>query len=92
MEFDLSKCDFNKCKGECLTQCPFVSAPYSEEEAKEEIAKLIRGEEARILKECIGCYACNQFCPTGANPWELINLRQEELGASKYLGRGTRGC
>jgi len=87
LEFDLSKCDFSKCKGECLTNCPFVSQPYTEESAKEEIAKLIRGEEARILQECIGCYACNQFCPTGANPWELINLRQEEMGASKYLER-----
>jgi len=87
MEFDLSKCDFSKCRGECLTRCQFTSVPYTEEDAKEEISKLILGETARILEDCVGCYACNQFCPNGANPWELINLRQEERGGPQRLGR-----
>jgi len=51
---------------------------YSEEKAKEEIGKLIRGEPASIIKECITCVACNQYCEKGANPFDLINQRQEE--------------
>jgi len=73
--FDRSKCDL--C-GECLMRCQYVD--FSEEKAKEEIDKLIRGEPASIIKECITCVACNQYCEKGANPFDLINQRQEETG------------
>ncbi|MBE0512019.1 (Fe-S)-binding protein, partial [Candidatus Bathyarchaeota archaeon] len=53
---------------------------YSKEKAKEEIDKLIKGEPASIIKECITCVACNQYCEKGANPFDLINQRQEETG------------
>lgn len=79
MAFDLSKCDFSRCKGECLVRCPYVS--YGEDSAKRALQTLIRGEEHPILKECITCAACNDFCPRGANPWDLIAKRQEETGA-----------
>ncbi len=78
MAFDLSKCDFSRCKGECLVRCPYVS--YSEEDAKKAIQALIRGERPSILTECITCAACNDFCPLGADPWDLIARRQEETG------------
>ena len=71
--FDRSKCDL--C-GECLMKCQYVD--YSKEKAKEEIDKLIKGEPASIIKECITCVACNQYCQKGANPFDLINQRQEE--------------
>jgi len=73
--FDRSKCDL--C-GECLMKCQYVD--YGEKKAKEEIDKLIRGEPASIIKECITCVACNQYCEKGANPFDLINQRQEETG------------
>jgi Fe-S oxidoreductase len=73
--FDLSKCDL--C-GECLMKCQYVD--FSKEKAKEEIDKLIRGEPASIIKECVTCVACNQYCEKGANPFDLINQRQEETG------------
>ncbi|MEN6342322.1 MAG: (Fe-S)-binding protein [Methanospirillum sp.] len=79
MAFDLSKCDFSRCGGDCLVRCPYVS--YSEEEAKRAVQSLVRGEDHPILKECITCAACNDFCPRGANPWDLIAKRQEETGA-----------
>ncbi len=79
MAFDLSKCDFSRCKGECLVRCPYVS--YSEEDAKKAIQSLIHGERSPILTECITCAACNDFCPLGADPWDLISRRQEETGA-----------
>lgn len=79
MAFDLSKCDFSQCKGECLVRCPYIS--YDEEDAKNAIRSLIKGDRHQILKECITCAACNDFCPRGANPWDLIAQRQEETGA-----------
>jgi len=78
MAFDLSKCDFSRCKGECLVRCPYVS--YGEDEAKRAVRALIAGEPHPILKDCITCAACNDFCPRGANPWDLIAERQEETG------------
>lgn len=76
MGFDSSKCDFSRCRGECLTRCPYVS--YDEKMAKDAIRALISGKMSPILSECITCAACNDFCPTGANPWDLIAWRQEE--------------
>jgi len=73
--FDRSKCDL--C-GECLMKCQYVD--FTEEKAKEEIDRVIRGEPASIIKECITCVACNQYCEKGANPFDLINQRQEEMG------------
>jgi len=78
MGFDQSKCIFSACRGECLTRCPYIS--YDEGRAKEAIRTLITGETAPILTECITCAACNDFCPLGANPWDLIAWRQEETG------------
>ena len=57
-------------------KCQYVD--FNEEKAKEEIDKLIRGEPASIIKECVTCVACNQYCEKGANPFDLINQRQEE--------------
>lgn len=76
MAFDLSKCDFSRCRGDCLVRCPYVA--YDEGAAKQAVQSLIRGEAHPILKACITCAACNDFCPTGANPWDLIARRQEE--------------
>jgi len=58
---------------------------YSEEKAKEEIGKLIKGEPASIIKECITCVACNQYCEKGANPFDLINQRHRKKRVSLKL-------
>ena len=80
--FDRSKCDL--C-GECLVKCQYVD--YGLERAKEEIGKLIMGEPASILKECVTCVACNQYCEKGANPFDLINQMQEETGLFEVSDR-----
>ncbi|MFX1284220.1 MAG: heterodisulfide reductase-related iron-sulfur binding cluster [Promethearchaeota archaeon] len=64
--------------GECLIQCPYLA--YPEEQAIEEFKKLINGEPTPVTTECITCAACNMFCPEAANPFDLINERQEETG------------
>ncbi len=83
--FYREKC--NLC-GECLMKCPYLA--YSEEKAKEEFKKLIDGEPTSITAECITCAACNMFCPEGANPFDLINDRQEETGTFKVTDEWIR--
>lgn len=75
MAFNLVKCDF--C-GVCLEKCHF--SKFTKKEAAEEIRKLIRNEPTRITDECVTCFACNEYCPTGANPFDLILRRVEERG------------
>jgi len=76
--FDREKCDL--C-GECLVKCLYVD--YDLEKAKNEFAKLVRGESSPILAECITCVACNQYCTKDAKPFDLINKLQEETGLFK---------
>jgi len=73
--FNISRCD--KC-GECFVKCQYID--YSREKAIETITALIEGERAEILTECITCMACNEYCPTNANPYDLILRLQEEKG------------
>ncbi len=73
--FDASKC--TGC-GTCLTGCQYTD--YRPERAVEQIRALKQGRAADILKDCITCMACNEYCPEGANPFDLICLRQEETG------------
>lgn len=67
----------NLC-GECLERCPYLA--YPRERAREEFRRLVEGKPTPVTSECITCVACNTFCPSGANPFDLINERQEETG------------
>jgi len=71
--WDESKCD--RC-GDCLVKCHYVD--YDREKAIQQVTDLIDGKPAEILTECVTCCACNEYCPTGANPFDLINCIQEE--------------
>ena len=71
--FHEERCDF--C-GDCLTRCAYVD--YDKERAASEIRALIDGKEAPILSSCITCYACNEYCPQEARPFDLILERMEE--------------
>jgi Fe-S oxidoreductase len=64
--------------GECIVKCNYMD--YSEEKAKEEFKKLIKGEPSPITSECITCCACNMYCPEDADPFDLISRRMEETG------------
>ena len=65
--------------GDCLARCPYVD--YDQERAAAEIRRLIAGDEAPILSSCVTCFACNEFCPTQARPFDLILERQEQFGS-----------
>ncbi|MGD9133943.1 MAG: (Fe-S)-binding protein [Desulfobacterales bacterium] len=66
------KCDL--C-GDCLVRCQY--ADYDRDTAAQQIRELMAGKPAEILKLCITCAACNEYCPTAANPFDLINRLQE---------------
>ena len=85
------KCDL--C-GDCLVRCQYVD--YDKEKAVEQIKELMEGKPAEVLEQCITCCACNEYCPMGANPFDLINRLQEVHGSlpipektKKFMDSGT---
>jgi Fe-S oxidoreductase len=49
------------------------------EAAREEMLRIARGEDSSVLRDCVTCYACEEYCPTGNHPLYLIAERQEAL-------------
>jgi Fe-S oxidoreductase len=79
--WDASKCDL--C-GDCLLKCRYVD--YDKNKAASEIKLLMEGKEADILNKCITCNACFQYCPTGADPANLIYKMQEKMRSPISVG------
>ena len=64
--------------GKCLTGCQWFEA--SQEEAEAWMKEMMEGRAAPPVDKCITCYACNETCPQGANPFDLIAGLQEKFG------------
>ncbi len=79
-----SKCDL--C-GDCLVKCRYVD--YDRERAIAQIRLLMEGKDADILYKCITCNACNDYCPTGADPSDLIYKMQEKIGTCPIVVAGA---
>jgi len=63
--------------GMCLHKCPVLKLPI--EEAREEVKRLIGGEETRhVLANCTSCMTCNYLCPKYCDPYYLILSRWNE--------------
>ena len=73
--WDASKCDL--C-GDCLVKCLY--ADYDRDRAVADIKALMAGEDAEIVGKCITCCACREYCPTGADPFNLIMNAVEKAG------------
>jgi Fe-S oxidoreductase len=77
LKFDPAICE--KCKScDCIMKCQYIDMDL--ETAKDEQVKLLRGEDSEILKQCVTCYACEEYCPYHNHPFYLIVERQEEKG------------
>ncbi|PCN50488.1 hypothetical protein B6U99_04250, partial [Candidatus Geothermarchaeota archaeon ex4572_27] len=63
---------------DCLTRCQYLK--LSLEEARDEMLKLVRGEDTRILTDCVTCYACEEYCRFGNHPFYFIVEEQERRG------------
>jgi Fe-S oxidoreductase len=83
--WDASKCNF--C-GNCLVNCRYVD--YDKDRSVAEIKLLMEGKDAEILNTCITCIACNDYCPTGADPSNLIFKMQEKIGTCPIVLVGKR--
>lgn len=84
--WDASKC--NLC-GDCLVKCLYVN--YDREKAINEIKALQEGKKAEILSRCITCCACREYCPTGADPYDLILKAQEQFQAFPVSEKDAAG-
>jgi len=71
--FKQAQCDF--C-GDCLVECQWME--ISRDQATAWMKAMVKGEKTPVLDNCITCYACNEICPQGANPFELIAGLQEK--------------
>jgi Fe-S oxidoreductase len=87
-----SKSDFRFFKedlcdrcGICFERCPVLELP--EDEAKREVATLIRGDtdESLALQRCVTCNICDFVCPQHASPYGLILERYSEAGKKQGL-------
>ncbi len=75
----------NECTrcGICFNECPEMHLPI--EIAKNEVMRLIHGQDSIVLKHCTSCFSCNHFCPYDCKPYQLIlenwNRQYNERGA-----------
>ncbi len=81
--------------GECLVKCPVMK--MEPEKAQKEISMLIHlGRSEKIFNECTYCFNCNNYCPEGLRPHELIlektldarNKKGKISGLLPYLFNG----
>jgi Fe-S oxidoreductase len=74
LPFDQERCTV--C-GECFHRCPVMALPL--ERARQEMERLLAGENSPVLRRCTSCLACNLFCPADARPANLILDRWHEF-------------
>ena len=72
--FHKERCDL--C-GDCLVKCQWIEA--DSDKATAWITEMTAGNHTPVVDACITCYACNEFCPTHANPFDLIAWLQEKF-------------
>ncbi len=65
----------NLC-GECLERCQWIQTDHGQ--AVTWMQAMMAGEATPVLGRCITCYACNEYCPQNANPFDLIASLQEK--------------
>jgi Fe-S oxidoreductase len=63
---------------DCLMRCQYIHLDL--EEAKQEKRNILQGENSPVLRQCLTCYACEEYCPNGNHPFYTIVERQEQLG------------
>lgn len=73
--FQEAKCNF--C-GECLARCHYLD--FDKESGGQAFKKLVKGEKAPWIYDCVTCIACNEYCSKDARPFDLILQRMEEAG------------
>jgi len=60
-------------------KCQYIHFKDSEA-AKMERLRINANEDSHVLHECLTCYACQEYCPNGNNPFYFLVERQEDMG------------
>ncbi|MFX1385407.1 MAG: heterodisulfide reductase-related iron-sulfur binding cluster [Promethearchaeota archaeon] len=77
--FDDSYC--SKCENiDCLTRCQWIEFENIDD-ARAEQMKMINSENSRVLKECVTCYSCDEYCPYNSHPFDLKTELQEKYNS-----------
>lgn len=81
--FDKSKCaDCDSIA--CMMRCQWIEFK-DKNDAKSEMTKMINGENSRVLSECVTCFACDEYCPNGSHPFDLITELQEKYNTLNII-------
>ncbi|GAB6093857.1 (Fe-S)-binding protein [Desulfatiferula olefinivorans] len=62
---------------DCLMECQYLSFTDIDD-ARAEKRNINEGRASRVLDQCLTCYACQEYCPNGNNPFYVLVERQEE--------------
>jgi len=65
--------------GDCLVECQWMDV--DRDRAVKWIREMMEGRRTPATEDCITCYGCNEICPQGANPFDLIAELQEKYRA-----------
>jgi Fe-S oxidoreductase len=76
LRFDETTC-LNCPTQYCLTKCQYMD--IDGETDRKEIINIFHGEDSPVLHDCVTCYACEEYCPSGNHPFYLIAEKQEDL-------------
>jgi len=63
---------------DCLVKCQYMDVDI--DTARDERMKIARGEDSFVLNDCVGCYACEEYCAYENHPFYLITERREQKG------------
>lgn len=76
--FDKSHC--SECENiDCLTRCQWMD--IDKDTARVEMEKMINGEDSFVLKNCVTCFACDEYCPYDSHPFDLKTELQEKYNS-----------
>jgi Fe-S oxidoreductase len=62
--------------GDCLAKCQYLHV--KREKAREEMVRISEGKDSFVLRDCVTCYACEEYCRRGNHPFYLITERRQE--------------
>jgi Fe-S oxidoreductase len=71
--FMAEKCDL--C-GDCFVKCQWIDVDRSQSILW--MKEIIAQKNSAVLKKCLTCYACNEYCTRGANPFDQIATLQDK--------------
>lgn len=77
LKFDEMLCT-NCQTSDCLVKCQYMQMDRGE--ARREMIKIAKGEDSSVLRDCVTCYACEEYCPFGNHPFYRITEGREDKG------------